>query len=48
MHLHLDGWWENGLDNQNTPKFPRIDIWYLEAFWRYLRIIWVIYNVFIK
>ena len=31
--------------NENTPKFPNIKKW---AFWRYLWIIWVIYNVFIK
>ena len=34
--------------NENTPKFPTIEIWYQEAFWRYLKVIWVIYNVFIK
>ena len=34
--------------NEDTPKFPCIKIWYQAAFWRYLRIIWVIYNVFIK
>ena len=34
--------------NQNTQKFSSIKIWYQRAFWRYLRIIWAIYNVFIK
>ena len=34
--------------NENTSKFPSIEIWYQAAFWRYLRITWVIYNVFIK
>ena len=34
--------------NENTPKFPNIEIWCSAAFWRYLRIIWVIYTVFVK
>ena len=47
-------WWENGLvfkiartkKHQNflASKYDIIKA----AFWRYLRIIWVIYNVFIK
>ena len=34
--------------NENTPKFPSIKLWYKAAFSSYLRIIWVIYNVFIE
>ena len=34
--------------NERAPKFPSIKIWYKAAVWRNLRIIWVIYNVFIK
>ena len=34
--------------NENTPKFPNIEIWCSAAFWSYLRIIWVIYTVFVK
>ena len=34
--------------NKNTPKFPSIEIWYQAAFGPYLRIIWVIYDVFVK
>ena len=33
---------------ENTPKFPSSEIWYQAAFWRYLGLIWVIYNFFIK
>ena len=32
--------------NKNIPEFLSIEIWYQAAFWRYLRIIWVIFNVF--
>ena len=32
--------------NKNTPEFLGINIWYQGAFWRYLRKIWVIFNVF--
>ena len=34
--------------DENTPKFQSFEIWYLAAFWGYLGIIWVIYNVFVK
>ena len=33
--------------NENTPKFPGIKIRYHAAFWRYLKIIWVICITFL-
>ena len=53
MNLRLYRWWEKGLVFKiaRTKIHPKISYdkkMVLAAFWRYLRIIWVIYNAFIK
>ena len=43
MKLHLDSWWENDRENENTPKFPSFEIWIDQH-----SDIWIMCNVFIK
>ena len=52
IKFHLDRWWEKRLfSGSQERKYTEISMdrnMILAAFWRYLRLIWVIQNFFVK